>query len=169
MRSKQLPVHPDRRLVIDGAEVQHDARTVRRGLDRDRAAVPAGSKEGRVSDPACRRFRSERYADRRRPGHIARAAPAARAIERKLPVAVQRDSRIANELRPRIAAAKLINFQEGVARRHSFQYTSDALRGPRRRIRDAERDRNARGDVTSPGSGWLDWIRVIRGLGAQEP
>ncbi len=103
-----LAVDPDDCVVIHRAEVQMQAVARRDIRQRKAAPIPARTEESSVADAARRGFGRERDDDFLFPLDVAGHAPDRVGVERELPRSVQRCPVVADELRPRITAAGVV-------------------------------------------------------------
>jgi hypothetical protein len=122
VRRDEVPVDPDAREVVDGAEVQQDAVVARRRVEL--ALVPAREVEAGVPDPARRRLGRERDLDRQRPVvDVRRPAVPPLVVERETPAAVEARPPGTLELGPRV--------REGIHLRMEGQRGAEFTRPPR--------------------------------------
>jgi hypothetical protein len=96
-------VEPDRRLVVDGAEVQDQPLFGRERRQLEAAPVPAGAVEPSVADAAAGDLGREGTLDGAVPRDLARQAPTCVGVEGEVSRAVQRGPIGASQLRARVA------------------------------------------------------------------
>ena len=104
MHRDEETVDPNCGAEIHSAEVQqyHVAASVRHVRE---PPIPARAEQAVVVHAAGRRLRRKRHSDCRVPDNLRRLAEITTQIDREVPRAVQRGPLIANQLRPRVAAA----------------------------------------------------------------
>jgi hypothetical protein len=103
VRPRLDAVDPHRRAVVDGSEPEAEAVPRRGRLELDRAAVPAVLVKAGVANTAGRCLRRKRHDDNLAPLNLRKMGPCTGAIERELPLAVQRIPLMSFELWTRIA------------------------------------------------------------------
>ncbi len=101
-------VHPDRRVVIDGLEMEQRPAPLPRRGDGHLPPVPDRVHEIRGADPRERRLGAERDRDPGREGTVAEAAlqPGVAGVDLELPLTVQAEPVLPRELRTRILGAR---------------------------------------------------------------